>query len=441
MIRIKNFQISGRMIATTIFFVLILALFSFATEADAACYQIPVCTETTNSVFIGWSTECMSGVLTSGYSSTGGYGYFCNTPTVTCVDGPLVCEPPPCQTLSGIESCSSVYGDPQMIGTVSFNYEYCPGPPATWSNYVNTGQNCYVPETEIPGCTNPAANNYNSSATVDNGSCTYCGNVSGTVSCATYAGSYGIPSSHTAGTANYTENTCNGNITYNGGCSPPPVYGCTDSTATNYNPSATNNDGSCTYSTTPVYGCDDPSATNFNSVATANDGSCIYPTCTGVSTPSASLCSGDSTGLSGDVPKQLVDNCTPTTKCEYTCNSGFVRSGSTCISSPSLNIDLDVKLIKRGNNVDIVTSIGAPAGVPLSCTLKGPGGVRLQTDPVSAGVGSYAISVSSGVTHNVTYIAGPLTSTSIYTLTCAAGGFIFPSVSDTVEVIPRQQEI
>lgn len=54
---------------------------------------------------------------------------------------------------------------------------------------------------------------------------------------------------------------------------PTPVYGCTNPSATNYNPAATVDDGSCIY---PVYGCTDPSATNYNPAATVNDGSCVY---------------------------------------------------------------------------------------------------------------------------------------------------------------------
>ena len=53
----------------------------------------------------------------------------------------------------------------------------------------------------------------------------------------------------------------------------PPVYGCTDPTAANYNPLATNDDGSCFY---PVPGCTDPNATNYNPSANVSDGSCIY---------------------------------------------------------------------------------------------------------------------------------------------------------------------
>lgn len=54
---------------------------------------------------------------------------------------------------------------------------------------------------------------------------------------------------------------------------PPPISGCTDPSATNYNPAATIDDGSCAY---PVYGCTDPSAANYNPAATIDDGSCVY---------------------------------------------------------------------------------------------------------------------------------------------------------------------
>ena len=55
-------------------------------------------------------------------------------------------------------------------------------------------------------------------------------------------------------------------------CSTCPVYGCTDPTATNYDPTATVDDGSCVLC---VYGCADPAAFNYDSLATCDDGSCI----------------------------------------------------------------------------------------------------------------------------------------------------------------------
>ena len=58
------------------------------------------------------------------------------------------------------------------------------------------------------------------------------------------------------------------NPNWNSSCS-----GCTDSTATNYDPSATIDDGSCIAC---VYGCTDSTALNYDALATCDDGSCSY---------------------------------------------------------------------------------------------------------------------------------------------------------------------
>ena len=47
-----------------------------------------------------------------------------------------------------------------------------------------------------------------------------------------------------------------------------------DPSATNYNPDATVDDGSCEYE--EIHDCMDPSATNYNPDATVDDGSCEY---------------------------------------------------------------------------------------------------------------------------------------------------------------------
>ena len=49
------------------------------------------------------------------------------------------------------------------------------------------------------------------------------------------------------------------------------IFGCADSLATNYNPVATTDDGSCDY-----FGCIDETAINFDPHATLDDGSCFY---------------------------------------------------------------------------------------------------------------------------------------------------------------------
>lgn len=58
-------------------------------------------------------------------------------------------------------------------------------------------------------------------------------------------------------------------------CTPEKVdvYGCTDSSASNYNPNATINNGTCVYD---VLGCMDSNAKNYNKDADKDDGSCKY---------------------------------------------------------------------------------------------------------------------------------------------------------------------
>ena len=52
------------------------------------------------------------------------------------------------------------------------------------------------------------------------------------------------------------------------------VYGCIDMTACNYNASATLDDGSCEY--TSCYGCTDSTAINYDASMLYDDGSCLY---------------------------------------------------------------------------------------------------------------------------------------------------------------------
>ena len=58
----------------------------------------------------------------------------------------------------------------------------------------------------------------------------------------------------------------------------PVIYGCTDPTATNYNPNATLDDDSCEYQNNIVEGCSDSDALNYNPEADEDDGTCVLQT-------------------------------------------------------------------------------------------------------------------------------------------------------------------
>jgi len=116
----------------------------------------------------------------------------------------------------------------------------------------------------VQGCTDSLACNYDSSATVDDGSCILINNNCDTCS--------------------------NGNIIDNdsdndGVCDDDEILGCTDSVFIEYNSLATEDDGSCSICVTDtdgdsvcdeneVFGCTDPNEINYDPLATEDDGSC-----------------------------------------------------------------------------------------------------------------------------------------------------------------------
>ena len=59
---------------------------------------------------------------------------------------------------------------------------------------------------------------------------------------------------------------------------PVPILGCTDPLASNYNPDANTDDGTCDYPP-QISGCTDPLALNYNPDANIEDCSCQYDLC------------------------------------------------------------------------------------------------------------------------------------------------------------------
>ena len=139
------------------------------------------------------------------------------------------------ETLSFTTGEESVTEIPGCTDVTAFNYD----PTATVDD-----DSC-VPVTF--GCTNPEADNFNAIATTDNGSCIISG-------CTNPAA------------LNFNEEANNDD----GSCM---IEGCTDAGASNYNPLANIEDNSCI---SFIYGCTDSDAHNYNPSANQEDGSCDY---------------------------------------------------------------------------------------------------------------------------------------------------------------------
>ena len=149
----------------------------------------------------------------------------------------------------------------------------------------------------MAGCTDATACNYDGDATDDDGSCLQldeCGICGGS---GILEGSCGCD-----GTFPEAGYDCNGDCLADadedGICDEFEIPGCTTSIACNYEPEATDDDGSCTFATPGTNcggecladhdgdgicnenefgGCTSSSALNYNEAATDDDGSCEWP--------------------------------------------------------------------------------------------------------------------------------------------------------------------
>ena len=223
----------------------------------------------------------------------------------------------------------------QQFGTILITPEACPEPGCTDPTAFNYNPDATVDDgsciSVIEGCTDPTAFNYDSSANTDNGSCVAVVNgctdpqsinynpeaTTDDGSCKSlddyefpgcneedpylpesflqylnsyFAVNFGIPANidsnqfcrEYCNDSDYLSalnaiplNTAIGeNLSAATACDCcDPVLGCTDPDATNYNPDATINDGSCV---PEILGCIDPIAINFDSDANTDDESCEY---------------------------------------------------------------------------------------------------------------------------------------------------------------------
>jgi hypothetical protein len=142
----------------------------------------------------------------------------------------------------------------------------------------------------VAGCTDPAASNYNSAATVSDGSCTYTG--------------------------------------------PALIGGCTDPKATNYNSAANADDGSCTY---PVSKPNVPTIKSYSCGVTGPDGNGNY---TYNYQFSWNDTSNNEDGFSAEGPEGTINYPTNTT----------VHKGSFTWVSASLEFDVRVSAFNSGGS-------------------------------------------------------------------------------------------
>ena len=177
------------------------------------------------------------------------------------------------------------------------------------TSFVNGMANeAIVCSTDLEGCTDSDYVEYNSQATIDNGSCSTL-KVQGCTNAA------------------YLEYNSNAN-TNDGSCVTLIFEGCTDEAYTEFNPYANVDNGSCY--TLKVQGCTNAAYLEYNSNANTNDGSCVTLIVEGCTDDGYSEFNPDANVDNGSCLTLVVEGCTDALSSNY--NDEATIDNGSCIS-------------------------------------------------------------------------------------------------------------
>eukprot|EP00940_MAST-03C_sp_MAST-3C-sp2_P001428 g1428.t1 len=168
-------------------------------------------------------------------------------------------------------------------------------------------------ELEISGCTNATSCTFDPNATDDDGSCEF--PPSPLLDC---------------------DGECLHDLDNDGVCDELEIAGCTNATSCTFEPTATDDDGSCVYPTDPlldcdgeclhdldndgvcdeleIAGCTNATSCTFDPSATHDDGSCVYPTDPLLDCDGDCLHDADDDGVCDE---NEISGCTNETSCTY----------------------------------------------------------------------------------------------------------------------------
>ncbi len=222
---------------------------------------------------------------------------------------------------------------------------------------------------------------------------------------------------------------------------PPGIPGCMDVDATNYNPNATVDDGSCVYPSV-VSGCMNPNATNFNPLAVVDDGSCILPVY-GCTDPNAVNYSDQATVNDGSCVYLQPDDtirvygCTDPTALNYDRDANvddgscvWVASNYGCTDPAALNYDPNA-------TIDVGSCVYAPPPPQNNHTIQL--NFQITTNPSGGSNGPYTDGSTYTHSNGTTYTTVDFPSYGLPYVNLNDGNLLFQG-SSLLETITLQNQ-